>query len=113
VITASEATVKGGAINEWACREVAPPHPNRRAEPPAGHQPRSSRRRRSAEPVEDLRAGRARLSRHHAAQRSSGIPTICLVFGSSTAGGAYIPGMSDYVVMVEEQARSISPGRRS
>src|SRR5262249_29773609 len=33
------------------------------------------------------------------------IPTICLVFGSSTAGGAYIPGMSDYVVMVENQAQ--------
>ncbi|MBX3273776.1 MAG: acyl-CoA carboxylase subunit beta [Sandaracinaceae bacterium] len=32
-------------------------------------------------------------------------PTICLVFGSSTAGGAYIPGMSDYVVMVKNQAR--------
>jgi len=33
------------------------------------------------------------------------IPTICLVFGSSTAGGAYIPGMSDYTVMVKNQAR--------
>jgi acetyl-CoA carboxylase carboxyltransferase component len=33
------------------------------------------------------------------------IPSICLVFGSSTAGGAYIPGMSDYVVMVQEQAQ--------
>jgi acetyl-CoA carboxylase carboxyltransferase component len=33
------------------------------------------------------------------------IPTICLVFGSSTAGGAYMPGMSDYVVMVKEQAQ--------
>ena len=32
-------------------------------------------------------------------------PTICLVFGSSTAGGAYVPGMSDYVVMVKEQAQ--------
>jgi acetyl-CoA carboxylase carboxyltransferase component len=31
-------------------------------------------------------------------------PTICVVFGSSTAGGAYMPGMSDYVVMVKEQA---------
>jgi acetyl-CoA carboxylase carboxyltransferase component len=27
------------------------------------------------------------------------------VFGSSTAGGAYIPGMSDYVVMVKGQAQ--------
>ena len=33
------------------------------------------------------------------------IPTICLVFGSSTAGGAYVPGMSDYVVMVKNGAK--------
>ena len=33
------------------------------------------------------------------------VPTICLVFGSSTAGGAYVPGMSDYVVMVRKQAQ--------
>ena len=32
------------------------------------------------------------------------VPTISLVFGSSTAGGAYIPGMSDYTVMVADQA---------
>ncbi len=31
--------------------------------------------------------------------------TIALVFGSSTAGGAYVPGMSDYTVMVKEQAK--------
>jgi acetyl-CoA carboxylase carboxyltransferase component len=33
------------------------------------------------------------------------IPSICLVFGSSTAGGAYVPGMSDYAVMVKGGAR--------
>ena len=33
------------------------------------------------------------------------IPTISLVFGNSTAGGAYLPGMSDYVVMVKERAK--------
>jgi acetyl-CoA carboxylase carboxyltransferase component len=33
------------------------------------------------------------------------IPTIALVFGNSTAGGAYVPGMSDYVVMVKERAK--------
>ncbi len=33
------------------------------------------------------------------------IPTICLVFGSSTAGGAYVPGMSDHVVMVRGAAK--------
>src|SRR3954464_3220735 len=36
---------------------------------------------------------------------AAGIPTIALVFGNSTAGGAYIPGMSDYVVMVKEGAK--------
>jgi acetyl-CoA carboxylase carboxyltransferase component len=32
-------------------------------------------------------------------------PTVALVFGNSTAGGAYVPGMSDYTVMVKEQAK--------
>ena len=36
---------------------------------------------------------------------AAGIPTIALVFGNSTAGGAYVPGMSDYVVMVEGRAK--------
>ncbi len=35
---------------------------------------------------------------------AAGIPTIALVFGSSTAGGAYMPGMSEYTVFVKEQA---------
>ncbi len=34
-----------------------------------------------------------------------GLPSICLVFGSSTAGGAYVPGMSDYAVMVKDRAQ--------
>ena len=33
------------------------------------------------------------------------MPTIALVFGNSTAGGAYVPGMSDYTVMVKERAK--------
>jgi acyl-CoA carboxylase subunit beta len=36
---------------------------------------------------------------------AQGIPSICVVFGSSTAGGAYLPGMSDYTVMVDGRAR--------
>ena len=36
---------------------------------------------------------------------AAGIPTIALVFGNSTAGGAYIPGMSDYVVAIKERSR--------
>jgi acyl-CoA carboxylase subunit beta len=36
---------------------------------------------------------------------ASGIPTITLVFGNSTAGGAYVPGMSDYTIFVEGNAK--------
>ena len=36
---------------------------------------------------------------------AAGVPTITMVFGSSTAGGAYVPGMSDYVVLQKESAR--------
>src|SRR5690606_21973111 len=36
---------------------------------------------------------------------AAGIPTVTLVFGSSTAGGAYVPGMSDYTVFVRGQAQ--------
>lgn len=44
-------------------------------------------------------------------QRSKlGIPSISIVFGNSTAGGAYIPGMSDYVIMVKNQAKVFLAG---
>jgi acetyl-CoA carboxylase carboxyltransferase component len=43
--------------------------------------------------------------RHLTRRSEMRIPTVALVFGSSTAGGAYFPGMSDYVVMVKEQAQ--------
>ncbi|WP_243837849.1 acyl-CoA carboxylase subunit beta [Cumulibacter soli] len=35
----------------------------------------------------------------------NGVPTLALVFGSSTAGGAYVPGMSDYTVFVKGGAK--------
>ena len=41
---------------------------------------------------------------------AAGIPTIALVFGNSTAGGAYIPGMSDYVVMIKERSKVFLAG---
>jgi acyl-CoA carboxylase subunit beta len=41
---------------------------------------------------------------------AAGIPTIALVFGNSTAGGAYVPGMSDYVVMIEQRSKVFLAG---
>src|SRR5665811_559353 len=38
-------------------------------------------------------ANQARMS-------AAGLPQIAVVHGSSTAGGAYLPGLSDYVILV-------------
>jgi geranyl-CoA carboxylase beta subunit len=42
-------------------------------------------------------ANQARLS-------AAGIPQITVVHGSSTAGGAYLPGLSDYVILVRNRS---------
>ena len=36
---------------------------------------------------------------------AAGIPTVSLVFGSSTAGGAYQPGMSDYNIFIRGRSK--------
>jgi acetyl-CoA carboxylase carboxyltransferase component len=36
---------------------------------------------------------------------AAGIPVISIVFGNSTAGGAYVPGMSDYNVFIKERSK--------
>ena len=38
------------------------------------------------------------------------LPTIAVVFGNATAGGAYLPGMADYAVMVRGQAKVFLAG---
>ncbi|MGV8488511.1 carboxyl transferase domain-containing protein, partial [Pseudomonas aeruginosa] len=43
-------------------------------------------------------ANQARIS-------AMGIPQVTVVHGSSTAGGAYQPGLSDYVVVVRGKAK--------
>jgi len=53
----------------------------------------------------DLYLGAGEIFRNITALSAKAIPTISLVFGSSTAGGAYLPGVSDYTVMVDNQAK--------
>lgn len=50
-----------------------------------------------------LFAGQAKLSK-------AGIPVISILHGSSTAGGAYMPGMSDYVVAVKGRGKAFLAG---
>ena len=48
-------------------------------------------------------ANQARLS-------AAGIPQIAIVHGSSTAGGAYLPGLSDYIVLVKNRTKIFLAG---
>ena len=48
-------------------------------------------------------ANQARMS-------AMGIPQVTVVHGSSTAGGAYLPGLSDYVIMVRGKAKVFLAG---
>ncbi len=104
LITASEATVKGGAINEWGVlksarlSEIGDDNglPSVSLIESAGADlPNQSRI--------FVPGGRAFRALTQASKRRQ--TTICCVFGSSTAGGAYIPGMSDYAILVKEAAQ--------
>jgi acetyl-CoA carboxylase carboxyltransferase component len=104
LITASEATVKGGAISEvsvWKSGRLGDIAEQNRL--PAISMIESAGADLPNQSKIFVPGGRGfrDLTRRSEQQ----VPTICLVFGSSTAGGAYLPGMSDYTVMVKEQAQ--------
>jgi geranyl-CoA carboxylase beta subunit len=48
-------------------------------------------------------ANQARIS-------AAGIPQVAVVHGSSTAGGAYLPGLSDYIVLVRGKSKIFLAG---
>ncbi len=48
--------------------------------------------------------------RHLTQMSKEGIPSITIGFGPATAGGAYVPGMSDYTVFVKERATAYLGG---
>lgn len=104
VITANDPTVRGGASNPWTLRKTL-----RAAEIAL----------RNRLPYLNLvESGGADLPtqkeifipggqifRDLTRLSAAGVPTVALVFGNSTAGGAYVPGMSDHVVMVRGRAK--------
>jgi acetyl-CoA carboxylase carboxyltransferase component len=104
MITANDPTVKGGASNPWTVKKIF------RASQIAEENGLPS--------VSLVESGGAdlptqkeifipggKLFRDITRSSAAKQPTVALVFGNSTAGGAYVPGMSDYVVMVKEQAK--------
>ena len=95
VVTANDPTVRGGSSSPSTVQKGlrALEISGRTGCPRASH---GVGRRRPAAPVGDLRAGGRGLQEPHPAVEGGHPDDRRSVFGSSTAGGAYIPGMSDY-----------------
>jgi len=104
MITANDPSVKGGASNPWTVKKIF-----------RASQIAEENRLPTVALVEsggaDLPTQKeifipgGKLFRDITRSSAAKVPTIALVFGNSTAGGAYVPGMSDYTVMVKEQAK--------
>jgi acetyl-CoA carboxylase carboxyltransferase component len=43
--------------------------------------------------------------RHLTQMSAMGVPSVALVFGNATAGGAYVPGMCDYTILIKQQSK--------
>ncbi|MEE1929593.1 carboxyl transferase domain-containing protein [Streptomyces sp. TRM 70351] len=104
LVTANDPTVRGGASNPWTLRKALRANEIARASRlpcvslvESGGADLPSQKEIFI-PGGALFKDLTRLS-------AAGIPTVAVVFGNSTAGGAYVPGMSDHVIMVRERAK--------
>jgi acetyl-CoA carboxylase carboxyltransferase component len=109
LIVANDPTVKGGTSNPWTLRKIL-----------RGNKIAFENRLPVISLVEsggaDLPTQKevfipgGQMFRDLTRLSAAGIPTIALVFGNSTAGGAYVPGMSDHVVMIKERSKVFLAG---
>ncbi|WP_420873069.1 acyl-CoA carboxylase subunit beta [Nocardioides caeni] len=109
MIIANDPTVKGGALNPWSLKKSF-----RAAEiAEKNHLPSINLTESGGADLPTQKeifipGGRGFRDLTRSSARKQ--PTISVVFGNSTAGGAYVPGMSDYVIMVKEQAKVFLAG---
>ncbi|WP_367135035.1 MULTISPECIES: acyl-CoA carboxylase subunit beta [Streptomyces] len=104
VITANDPTVRGGASNPWTLKKAL--RANEIAF--ANRLPVISLVESGGADLpsqKEIFIPGGGLFRDLTRLSAAGVPTVAVVFGNSTAGGAYVPGMSDHVIMVKEQAK--------
>ncbi|MBC2931919.1 acyl-CoA carboxylase subunit beta [Nocardioides sp. zg-1228] len=109
MITANDPTVKGGASNPWTLKKTF--RASQIAEENALPMISLVESAGADLPTQkEIFIPGGKIFRDLTRASARRVPTIALVFGNSTAGGAYVPGMSDYVVMVKEQAKVFLAG---
>ena len=109
LLVANDPTIRGGTSNPWTLRKTL--HCNHIAE------------RNNLPVISLVESGGADLQtqkevfipggqifRDLTRLSKKGIPTIAVVYGNSTAGGAYIPGMSDHTVLIDGQSKVFLAG---
>jgi len=104
LITANDPSVKGGASNPWTVKKIF--RASQIAE--ENNLPTISLVESGGADLptqKEIFIPGGKLFRDLTRASARKQPTVALVFGNSTAGGAYVPGMSDYTVMVKEQAK--------
>ncbi|WP_420856218.1 acyl-CoA carboxylase subunit beta [Streptomyces abyssalis] len=104
LITANDPTVRGGASNPWTLKKAL--RANEIAY--ANRLPCISLVESGGADLpsqKEIFIPGGALFRDLTRLSEAGIPTLAVVFGNSTAGGAYVPGMSDHVIMVKEQSK--------
>jgi geranyl-CoA carboxylase beta subunit len=109
LVTASDSAIKGGAISPMGLRKSL------RAQEIA-----AQNRLPCVNLVEsaganllyqsELFVDGGRIFANMARLSAAGLPQITVVHGSSTAGGAYLPGLSDYVIVVRKKSRIFLAG---
>ncbi|MCF8589749.1 acyl-CoA carboxylase subunit beta [Gordonia liuliyuniae] len=104
MLVANDPTVKGGTSNPWTLRKILRANDIALA----NRLPVISLVESGGADLptqKEVFVPGGRLFRDLTRLSAAGIPTIALVFGNSTAGGAYVPGMSDHVVMIKDQSK--------
>ncbi len=104
LISASDPTVRGGTSNPWTVRKSFRAHDIALA----NRLPVISLVESGGADLptqKEIFIPGGRTFRDLTRLSAAGIPTIAIVFGNSTAGGAYLPGMSDHVVMISERSK--------
>ena len=105
MIVANDPTVRGGAVNPYTLKKT-----QRAGEIALANRLPMVNLVESGgadlpHPGRDLHPGRRGSFRDLTRFSAAGIPTVAVVFGNATAGGAYVPGMSDYTIFVKDRAK--------
>src|ERR1700709_2962279 len=102
LINASDPTVRGGASNPWTLKKTLRANEIARENrlPVIGLVESGGA---DLPTQKEIFIPGGRIFRDLTQLSAAGIPTVAMVFGNSTAGGAYVPGMSDHAVMLDSR----------